>query len=377
MATASARVLSETQPAITSRAIRTAQNGHVLIVTVLRAGDLVRVTRIDPYRSTLEPDDPAQGYQRPPERSRITRIGTYLIRQLGEGLFPTAVVLASRQPVPFADGTIRLSMDQPLQVIDGQHRIAGLRYAIDEKQHHEFADFPVPAVILEVSDRLTEMNQFRIINGTAKSVRTDLVNAILTATVTALGDDAIKDSDRWKVVTTRVVDQLNRDPRSPWFERISMPDETARTAPDSKIVRATSFLTSLKPVYNWLKQLGFFRELSVEAESEKLYEVVVAYWDALKQLVPDAFAEPEQYVVQKTPGLFSLHLLLQEELLPSAYRGRRAWSAETFRQFIEDSPEITDPRFWHVAEGRASAYGSMKGFRELADLLIQSVQPTV
>ena len=55
--------------------------------------------------------------------------------------------------------------------------------------------------------------------------------------------------------------------------------------------------------------------------------------------------------------------------------GRREWDQETFEEFLSVSPEITDPDFWSTASGRASDFGSMKGFRDLADLLNDSLDP--
>ncbi|MCV5754768.1 hypothetical protein OFN51_38810, partial [Escherichia coli] len=83
------------------------------------------------------------------------------------------------------ENTLKLTLpfDEKLQIVDGQHRIEGLRYAIEEKGVDYLRDFPIPFVIMETPNRVVEMNQFRTINGTAKAVRTDLVNAILTATV--------------------------------------------------------------------------------------------------------------------------------------------------------------------------------------------------
>lgn len=354
------------------------QRDHRLFSCVFPARDLVRLTTVDHYRSDMPPEDQTQGYQRPPERSRITRIGSYLLKELGDGLFPTALVLAARQPIPYdpVRRQIRLSPKHPLQVIDGQHRVEGLRYVIEEKGHDEFADYPVPAIIVELADRTTEMNQFRIINGTAKSVRTDLVNAILTATATTRGDEAIKDTDRWKVVVTKAVDALNREVGSPWIDRIAMPDELGLKTARGKIVRATSFMTSLKPVYTWMKGLGFFSNMSTDEEAAMLVTVLKDFWNALAQVNPGSFETPQDYVIQKTPGIFSLHILLHEGILPVTWHARRPWSLGTFVDLLKESPEITDARFWHVAEGRASAYGSFKGFRDLADLLIESIRPT-
>ena len=358
-------------------AIQISQSGHRVFVTALTAEQLTATTIVDPYDSSLRPGDPKQGYQRPPERSRITRIGTYLIKEQGDGLYPNAVLLGSRKPLLFDAMSRRLELpNEPvLRVIDGQHRIAGLRYAICEKQESHLAFMEVPVVIVEIQDRTEEMNQFRIINGTAKSVRTDLVNAILTAIAEEQGADAIPEKDLWKVVVTKTVDALNRRDDSPWQGILLMPDEVSVATNSDKITRATSAITSIRVIYNWLDQVGFLSGKNMNEQTEYLADILVAYWRAIRNVVPEAFSEPAEYVIQKTPGLFSLHYLLRDSLLGPIYWGRRPWDEPTFQEFIEESPEISDPDFWHKGANRAAAYGSMKGFRELSELLTDSIAP--
>lgn len=356
-------------------AIQIGQANHRVFVTALTAEQLTATTIVDPYDSSRKPGDPDQGYQRPPERSRITRIGTYLIKEQGDGLYPNAVLLGSRKPLLFDAMSRRLELpsDPVLRIIDGQHRIEGLRYAIYEKQETHLAFLPIPVVIVEIQDRTEEMNQFRIINGTAKSVRTDLVNAILTAIAEEQGADAIPEKDLWKVVVTKAVDAVNRRDDSPWKDVLLMPDEVSVASNSGKITRATSAITSIRIIYNWLDQFGFLAGKDLNGQADYLADVLVAYWRAIRNVVPEAFEDPAEYVIQKTPGLFSLHYLLRDSLLGSIYQGRRQWDEPTFQEFIEESPEISDADFWHKDASRASAYGSMKGFRELADLLIDSV----
>lgn len=360
-------------------AIEFVQAGHQMYVTSLTAEQLISCTTVDPYDSSLEAGNPAQGYQRPPERSRITRIGSFLIKNHseGNGLYPTAVLLGARKPLRFDPVTRRLQLpnDQGLRIIDGQHRTEGLRYAIYEKGAQELAFLPIPVVIVEIDDKMIEMEQFKIINGTAKQVRVDLVNAILTAIASTYGADAIPEKEQWKVVVTKAVDTLNRRADSPWMDRLLMPDEIgAKTAPH-KITRATSAITSIRLVYEWLREFGFLAGKDLDGQAEYLSDILIAYWRAIRNVVPDAFEDPGEYVIQKTPGLFSLHYLLREVLLVDIYRGRRSWDEPTFEEFLAGSSEITDASYWHRGAGGAASYGSMKGFRELADLLKVSVRP--
>ncbi len=375
MATTAAAVLG-----VSCSAVMGTQNGTRIFTGIMSAKDLISVTTVDHFNSSIPIDDPKQGYQRPPERTRITKIGSHLIKAIAQGegntggLFPTAVVLAARSPLKYQNG--KLLITEKLQIIDGQHRREGLRYAIEEKGTADLADFPLTFVIIEVSDRLVEMNQFTVINGTAKSVRTDLVNSILTATAAKRGDGAIDERDRWKVVVTKVVERLDKDPASPWHKLILMPDETGSPkSTGGKIVRATSFMTSLRPVHGWLKEFGFLdRCTDLNSEAGVVYDVVSAYWQAIQKVLPAPFGAPDEFVIQKTPGLFSLHKLLAH-LLPVMFAGRQDWTKENFVKFLKDSPELTDEQFWHKDGDRAAAYGSMKGFEDLYELLRDSVQP--
>lgn len=356
---------------VSMQAIATEQDGVRLFVGVARAGDLTRVTTVDYYKPALPPTDERQGYQRPAERSRITKIGKYLMEQ-EESLFPTAVLLASRSPLKYdrREGTVSVSPDEPLQIVDGQHRLAGIRYAVEEKGAKHLADHNIPFVIMDAPDRLTEMTQFRIVNGTAKSVRTDLVNMILTATYAGTKRHDVPKKDQWRIVTSNVVDRLAKDAESPWRDMIALPGETGSRGEQSKLVRATSFITSLRPVYIWLKEMGIFEPScrSLDDEIEFLLKIVAEYWRAIQAVVPEAFEDPNEYVIQKTPGLFSLHLLLRH-LLGDMYRGRRKFDEATFVEYLGTSPELVDADFWRSDSRRASVYGSMKGFSELYEIL--------
>lgn len=352
--------------------IRTEQSGIPLYVGVAPAERLIQITSVDYYNAKLSPTDRSQGYQRPPERSRITKIGAFLMNPDSGLLFPTAIILSSRVPLDYdkREMTIAVSTGSPLQIVDGQHRLAGLKYAIEEKKASHLGGLPIPFVVMETPEKLTEMDQFRIINGTAKSVRTDLVNMILSALYSDTPRTEVPKKDQWRIVLGNVVDKLAKEADSPWRGQIALPGEqSGRKSGDGKVAKATSLITSLRPVYIWLKEIVLDKECSsLDEETDRVYAIVRDYWLALREVVPGAFESPEKHVIQKTPGLFSLHKLLAH-LLHNMYIGRRPWVKDSFIDFMADHPEITDPDFWHVDEKHASVYGSMKGFEELYELL--------
>jgi hypothetical protein len=144
-------------------------------------------------------------------------------------------------------------------------------------------------------DKVAEMRQFSTVNGTQKSVRTDLVNMILTQLTEHGGDEAIKSSDQWKVVVSKVVTALNGDRTGPWFDQIVMPDQKTYSQEEivakpelanRRVIRATSLMTSLKPIDAYLNEF-FLDDATIDDRAKKLCEVVDAFWRAIRKINPD------------------------------------------------------------------------------------------
>jgi len=371
---------------ITLPAISLTQNGYRVFVTGIRSEFLEEFTQIDHFDPNLKPDHPKQGYQRREETPRIKKLGNWLrscLQNAEPVLMPTAILTSTRDAkVDYNPETreIVLHRSKPLFVVDGQHRKAGLRYAIHDKGLDELRGFEMPLIIVEDLSREEEMQQFAIVNGNQKGVRTDLVNMILTQLASAKGDDFIPERDQWKVVVSRTLSSLNEERGGPWEGRIVMPNERAPTAaevaadPDLRdrgLVRATSFMTSLRPIYDYLRQYFDNRSLSSEARAEEMTRIISAFWRATRKLNPTAFESPAKYVLQKTPGIFALHRMCSR-LLPMMHIARRPWDEENFYAMLEPCVNLTDHKYWNADTGEAGKYGSMKGFAELADLLEES-----
>jgi len=359
----------------------------------MRAADLKDFTVVEPFDHAKDFDDPSQGYQRPAEPARVKQFANYMRKELEEGgrvCMPTAILLSGRNAglTVNAEGNVTLKSSNKLPLIDGQHRVRGFDYAIDAKGMTEMAEYEVPVVILLNVDKVQEMRQFATVNGTQKSVRTDLVNMILTQLAGREGDEAIRTGDQWKVVVSQVVSRLNGDKSGPWYDRIVMPDMTAYSKQEQvddpelrhrRIVRATSFMTSLKPIESYLSE-HFERDSSLAKRTEALFKPVDAFWRALRELTPEPFESAADYVMLKTPGLFALHKVCLK-LMQDMYVGRRDWDVANFKHMLQEG-RLTDAGLWFAGSGteavadggEASKYGSMKGFAELADMLYQDLK---
>jgi DGQHR domain-containing protein len=371
---------------LTLPAIELRQNGTRLLISKMRAADLIRFTKVDPYRANKDFSDPDQGYQRPAEDARVKKFANWLRRELdehGKVRMPTAVLLSARNTdiVLSPNGTITLKESNKLPLVDGQHRTRGFEYAINTKGMTEVADYEVPVVILQDIDKVGEMIQFNVVNGTQKSVRTDLVNMILTQLSEKEGEEAVSKNEQWKVVVSHVVKRLNEDSGGPWYDQIVMPDQAAYSKEEQladpdlrhlRVARATSFMTALKPIEQYLnivKQEG----RSVHERADDLFDVINAFWQAVRQLNPVCFLEADDYVLLKTPGIFALHRLCLK-VMKDMNQGFRAWTEGEFEDVLSNSSELANPDYWAVGtdegdRGEGAKYGSMKGFAELGDLL--------
>ena len=87
------------------------------------------------------------------------------------------------------------------------------------------------------------------------------------------------------------------------------------------------------------------------------------YWEAIRNVFPEAFENPEEYVIQKTPGVFSLHAIAI--FVFDVARQNGEISTEMIQEIIAPMKKIEGGSyFWKSdnVEG-ASQYGSQKGFK--------------
>lgn len=377
---------------LTLPALEVKQSGTRLLLTKMRAGDLPKYTEIEIYDSKKDFDDPNQGYQRQPEMARVKKFANWLKneKEAGAVRMPTAILLSSRGTdiALSPNGTITIKSHNKLPLVDGQHRMRGFDYAISEKGLTDFADYEVPVVIMMEIDKIGEMRQFNTVNGTVKSVRTDLVNMILTQLADREGIQAVREAEHWKVVVSKAVSLLNTEKGSPWEDQIVMPNSRSYSNEEiaehpelahRRVVRATSFMTSLKPVEAYLADHHSNANESLDSRAERLAKVISEYWAAIREKMPECFERANEYVLQKSTGVFALHMLCKQ-LLRDMHTGRRPWTKQHFLEMLADSAELSDPSFWAVGSdegtrGEGAKYAGMKNFAELAELIRQGLQP--
>lgn len=296
-----------------------------------------------------------QGYQREPSLSRVNAFQRYLA--LGN-IAPTSVVLSIREKTNFepkdaGSGILDIPEDSILWVVDGQHRIAGLRQLAAKGA--KFEEFDIPVVIICTGNwasntkeaRYEELVQFLIINKTQKGVRPDLAERLLA--LIARKDEkfaaelpaSISRGLDWVPRAITVAEMLNSD-AGVWKDKIRFPNEPKGRA----IITQKSFTDSLRPVL-----------MNENFKSVPEKEVVIflqRYWNVIKEMCPEAFQEPQRFIIQKLTGTFVLHRLFCDVV---GYCKDRRVSEENLKGVLSKIPKEMNSDYWSIT-GYAGRMGS-------------------
>jgi DGQHR domain-containing protein len=365
---------------IKTKAIRFTQNGRVFYSTVLPANNLIEMSKVDVWQENN--GEKVTGYQRAPSRTRKREIAYYAIRD--DAVMPIGGLANSRSKKDegsygdtlefkveyeignIAFGTLSITKESlPIYIVDMQHRLGGFEYAIKELEHAELKDYPLPITIADGLSLMEEVDQFDLINTTQKKVRTDLARRLKLI--------QSKDVDRrlrldekgslWEAKGAAVASKLNKT-EGVWKGKVMPPNASKKEYPNA-VIKETSFVTSLKPIL----QGPYFSRLTEDHSAE----LIKRYWDAIAKLYPSAVKYSDKYVLLKTPGIFSLHMIAPEVFELARDKGTEL-SVEIIHDILSNIKEDFEEEFWESdSDEGAAVYGSMKGFKLLATRLKQSL----
>ena len=258
-----------------------------LYTTSLRVQDLMVPNFYTIER--LDPDAPNDmGYQRLLNRSRAKKLADYVLdgQDSDDAFLPTSIFLATDKDISFDSGTNSISFDiaavGPFSVVDGQHRLEGLKMAAEK--NHEVGSFEVPVNIAVNLPSIAQMCHFLIVNTTQRSVDRAVEQRIYARLTEALSFEEVPKLPKWirRIVESgddeqalRIVDHLNGAPDSPWFGKIEMANEEVKTATISQ----RSFVKAIKRYV-----LTANNPISVRAP-EQQKKIFFNYWRAIADLL--------------------------------------------------------------------------------------------
>ena len=237
-------------------ASRVRQGDLTLYTTSLTVGQLIAPGFFSV--ETLDPEDTSdKGYQRLLNKARAKKLADYIVKgqESSDAFLPTSILLATDKTLTYAEETHTLTIDPAnagsFSVVDGQHRLEGLRMAVEKDRR--VIDFEVPINIAEGLPKIHQMCHFLIVNTTQRSVDKSVEQRIITRLTEALHVENMPSLPKWiqNIVekgevekAVKLVDFLNTDPSSPWKGRVKLANDT-KTAKSGKTINQRSFVKAI------------------------------------------------------------------------------------------------------------------------------------
>ncbi len=275
-------------------AARVHQGALILYATALKVSDLVSHNFYNV--ETLDPADPNdRGYQRLLNVARAKRLADYIIRGQDnqDAFLPTSVFLATDKSIAYneQDHTIKFDTSEvgPFSVVDGQHRLEGLKMAAQKDAR--VLDFEIPVNIAVNLLPIAQMCHFLIVNTTQKSVDKSVEQRIIARLTDALDVEDLPSLPRWILRTVekgeveravKYVDYLNETEDSPWFGKIKM----ANTDSGNGTINQRSFV---KAIVKYV--LTANNPLSILKDFDKEKRIFLNYWKAVASNLDDGDSE--------------------------------------------------------------------------------------
>lgn len=355
------------------------QNNLKLYATSLKVGDLLTdnfydIERLDPER----PDSP--GYQRLLNRARAKKLADYLVsgQSNGDAFLPTSIFLATDKDVLFDAWTNSITIDikaiGPFSVVDGQHRIEGLKMA--SEKNSDLLDFEVPVNIAVNLPKIDQMCHFLIVNTTQKSVDRAVEQRIFARITESLSFQDVPSLPRWirRIVESEddkralsIVDFLNEDASSPWYNKVLMANQLNKAA----YVNQGTFVKAIKKYV-----LTASNPIS-ERPSDEQQKICLNYWKALASILDVG----KSTVLYKYNGV-ELFSKFSSQFFYSL-QNLNDFKVDTMKRFLHDAFEnlegeyagVGHPDWWMSGTGAASSLNSAaisKVHHELARALTKS-----
>ena len=380
--------MTRTTSSIEIRVLEGAQKGRKMWIGAIKAKDLLNENQVgtDIYDETDNPE----GYQRTLSSRRAQDFQRFI--EEPRMFSPTTILLNIRgneiKNVSFENNKMTVKPGTKLWIVDGQHRVGGIHALLESREDADFQNMDVPVIVINVPSKFEEAILFAIFNKTQAGVRYDLVERVLNEQIKK-GNGTVEDLRKWydkagikifKEIDTRldatdISMVLNRTTDNPWYNNIVAPNENRSTA-SGKIIRARSFTTSLQPL---VKDM---RKLKADVDNDAIVAHLIAFWGALKHIMPDAFANPKDYVLQKSTGAAVMHELYIKILntvtgsLDTPTKASLEKGLEDIKKYIgtDVQKNFLNADYWDRISGRAGMAGtSRKSFdtleREISEML--------
>lgn len=368
-------------------AVRIEQGKRTLFLTSFTVGDFLTE---DFYRVDHLDVESAKGMQRLLNDNRAKSFGNDIVDadKLNEAFLPTSVFLATEGSISYDEQTNELYFDSdpahhicPLDVVDGQHRLEGLKLATDKSER--LLEFPVSVVLAHKMSETEKMLQFVTVNTKQRAVDKGVVQHITARFTQMLDVETLPYLPKWlrKEVERggddrglRIVKRLNNDEASPLFGRIQLADEAASS---EHTISQSTFITSLKKtVLNKYHPLN-----AVLVDPEKQMAVLVNFWKAIDDIFVDdpvGVTAKSASVVYKSNGVEFFCSILYSVI--NVLSRDRTYTVDAIKACIQEAEGYLSPQsvlamhpdYWKP--GGAASSTNRSGIGQLANEFSNAIE---
>ena len=289
------------------------QGDRDLLVAGITAGVVAQIS----YVAVRGQTDESGAVQRVLNGRRINSIKGFT---LNGGAYPGAIVLNwtnDDNPIERVNGTIRFQDDpRSAQIIDGQHRVAGIAAAIVENP-----DFSNLVLSVAIYDHLTTQecaDIFLSINTEQKTVPRSLVFDLY-----GIASEGTIDPAAVRARDIAVI--LNESDESAYQKNIKFPGTPMRKGG----IALSTAVTAIKPL---VEESGTFEQVGI-TEFELQQQIVLNYFDALRNQYGDAWNDRSN-AFQYAAGFIGSIEFLQTRIIPICFQ-KRNFTSETMEQMID------------------------------------------
>jgi len=241
--------------------IQMKQGDRLFYAVKMKAKYLVEIA----YASIRNVDDEPGAVQRILNTSRISDIKEFTLKG---GDYPNAIVLNWKMNKLEKNNKDQIRIPivkKSAQIIDGQHRVAGIRAAISEKS--EIGEMDLVACMYEGLDTKACADIFLSINTEQKTVPRSLVYDLYGISSETIGDNAIQRA-------RDVAYYLNSEDNSPYKENVKMPGIRSRGG-----IALSTIVSAIKPL---IEEKGELSNIGIDSlEMQK--QVILNYFKALEK----------------------------------------------------------------------------------------------
>jgi len=263
-----------------------------------------------------------EGYQRPEIINHVNEIAHYLDRK--DAMLPNSIVIAFNKPLSFNPltmnnhtsnmGTLKLpigNLNRSGWIVDGQQRAAAIRKI-------KKSNFPVSIIAFESTSVEDERTQFLLVNS-AKALPKSLIYELLPSVDQSVPKHLMKRQKAY-----RVLEKLNLDPYSPFFQRIKT---TTTKGLDTVTIQDTSVLKMIE---------NSFENGALQTFNNSYHEthkILCNFWGAVKVYYSKAWdLKPKDSRLTHGVGIISMGYIMDAV----CYKLKGRWKIPPKNAFIDE-----------------------------------------